>query len=176
MIPARSGGVPITSAKLQSNEEVPFDVCNGSARRESAARPILRNGYNGRRVTSLLKIMSGVIDRKGNDHRSSPGAAPRKKASLFRSLARSSPPRPLVRLADFENSAGGGGRFLRALRAAFHSRRRAVREDYQSPDNAFTRVFHEEKERKNKNRRRKRRFSSGAVLGEYCSREDICRN
>lgn len=28
---------------------------------------------NGRRVTSLLKIMSGVIDRKGNDHRSSTG-------------------------------------------------------------------------------------------------------
>lgn len=28
---------------------------------------------NGRGVTLLLKIMSGVIDRKGNDHRSSAG-------------------------------------------------------------------------------------------------------
>lgn len=75
-------------------------------------------------------------------------ARPREKRRVCFARSLVAPPRPLVRLADFENSAGGGGRFLRALRAAFHSRRRAVREDYQSPDNAFTRVFHEEKERK----------------------------
>jgi hypothetical protein len=35
---------------------------------------------NSRRVTPLLKIMSGVIDRKGNDHRSSIGGAARSRA------------------------------------------------------------------------------------------------
>jgi len=101
---------PITSAKLQSNEEVPFDVYNGPA-----AWPILRNGecVRGRRVTPLLNIMSGVIDRKGNDHRSSAGGAARAACEKRRS-----------RLADFENSAGGDAsfRFIDVLSVKITSR------------------------------------------------------
>lgn len=75
------------SAKLQSNEEIPFDVCNGAARlafaRARARAPCFRSACNGdeerprNRVTPLLKIMNGVIDRKGNEDRSNGGDDPR---------------------------------------------------------------------------------------------------
>lgn len=82
--------------------------------------------------------MSGVIDRKGNDHRSSAGGEKRRAC-----------------LADFENSAGGG------RVAPFHRRCRAVRKDYEPCDNTFTRVFHLDSKKREKKGERKRKTMFG---------------